>query len=61
METNDVLKGLEFAFDNLQKLGIQPTKTNIMILSGTLTALENAFKFIKEKEAGNGREDNNAE
>lgn len=55
METNELMKELDSAYDALQKLAVQPTKSNVRILSTVLNTLENVYVYLKNIETNDER------
>lgn len=57
MDNKQLIKELNDAYEALQNLGIQPTKSNLTIILQALNALQSAYKCIctlPKEEDGNG-------
>lgn len=46
MDKTTVKNKLSNAYERIQSIGIQPTKTNLLIIMDVMTALESAYAFI---------------
>lgn len=57
MEPNKLMNNLDEAYNALQRLGVQPTKTNMEIMLTVLNALQEAFRFIRTVIKEEGEED----
>lgn len=44
----EVLAGLDTAYNELQQLQVQPTKQNLVIMMAVMQAMEDAYAFIRE-------------
>lgn len=44
----EVLAGLDTAYNELQRLQVPPTKQNLVILMAVMQAMEDAYSFIRE-------------
>ncbi len=56
MNTKQLMQAADRTYNELQNLGIQPTKSNMLILVRALQTLEDIYKYMKNQPAETGEE-----
>lgn len=46
MDINELMKQVSEAYDGIQHLQIQPTKTNLSLMTEVMRAMEEVYKYL---------------